>query len=57
MSNDKKYPSAIEPINQMKKILNKKKENSTFERSLKNIHENEKEIEKDKTIDNIRGDN
>ena len=41
-----KNPKMIEPLNNFKKILNNKKEYSAFERSLNNIKENEKQIEK-----------
>ena len=40
-----------------KTIINIKKEYSTFERSLKNIRDNEREIKKDKNFVILRGDN
>ena len=47
----------MNPINQIKSLLNNKKEYSTFERSLRNIRDNEKDIEKDKNNGLLRGEN
>ena len=53
-STDKINIKIKEPI---RAIINKKKEYSTFEKSLKNIRDNEREIKKDKNFEILRGDN
>ena len=54
----KYVPKIMNPINQIKSLLNNKKEYTTFERSLRNIRDNEKDIEKeDKNNGLLRGEN
>ena len=55
-STGKYIPKIMNPINQIRSLLNNKKEYS-FERSLRNIRDNGKDIEKDKNNDLLRGEN
>ena len=56
-STGKNIPKIMNPINQIRNLLNNKKEYTIFERSLRNIRDNEKDIGKDKNDSMLRGGN
>ena len=51
----KNIPKYVKPINQPNKAIDNKKEYNSFERSLRNIKDNGKEIEKEKSYLNNKG--